>query len=353
MRKRLAVMAALTFIICGCGGGSVHKDIQETALFSIDTSATGITIRTFNADKTAADSITVSGGLDRIICMSSSYVAYLSALGCDSVICGVSGGKYISDQQVRKRIAEGKISDVGSDAMPDYEKITALTPELIVAYEMTGSDFVQNLRNLGLKVLTLNDYLENSPLGRASYIKVFGALTCRMKRADSLFTDISERYGSLAEKVNADLSGGAKRMKVLMNVPYADAWYIPGGDNYMTRLVNDAGGEVLGAVQGKSESSIISIETAYSLSQDADFWLNTGWCDTRRQLHESNALFSSFKISKIYNNTNRVNDGGGNDFWESGAVRPDLILRDLVAILHPEAVSADSAALYYYKEVTD
>lgn len=34
----------------------------------------------------------------------------------------------------------------------------------------------------------------------------------------------------------------------------------------------------------------------------------------------------------IHNNIARMNAAGGNDFWESGAVRPDIILSDLVAI---------------------
>ncbi len=29
-----------------------------------------------------------------------------------------------------------------------------------------------------------------------------------------------------------------------------------------------------------------------------------------------------------------MNSGGGNDFWESGAVRPDLVLEDLVRIFN-------------------
>lgn len=355
MRKTLAAISALTFIICGCvrNNGSAPERHEGSVLFSIDTSRNCSTIRTFHPDGTMSDSISISGSMSRIICMSSSYVAFLSALGCDSVICGVSGGRYISEPGARARITDGRIAEVGSDAAPDYEKIMSLEPDLVVAYEMPGSDFITNLRSLGIKVLALSDYLENSPLGRASYIKVFGALTGRLDTADSLFNVIAEKYDALADKVNADVSGGAKRIKVLMNIPYADAWYIPGGDNYMSRMIQDAGGEILGAVPGETESSIVPVETAYSLSRDADVWLNTGWCDTREQLYSSNALFSSFRIGKIYNNTRRMTECGGNDFWESGAVRPDLILQDLVSILHPEIISSGDTGLYYYKEVTE
>ena len=119
----------------------------------------------------------------------------------------------------------------------------------------------------------------------------------------------------------------------------------------MARLVNDAGGNVLGAVYGKTESSVISVEQAIMFSSSADFWLNTGWCDTREGLYDQNPLFRSMSIPYIYNNTLRSTNGGGNDFWEGGAVRPDMILHDLITIFHPEILEYDNTGLYYYKEV--
>jgi iron complex transport system substrate-binding protein len=48
----------------------------------------------------------------------------------------------------------------------------------------------------------------------------------------------------------------------------------------------------------------------------------------------------------IYNNTLRTNSEGGNDFWESGAVRPDLVLEDLVKIF-----ASEPGKLHYYLEL--
>jgi iron complex transport system substrate-binding protein len=93
------------------------------------------------------------------------------------------------------------------------------------------------------------------------------------------------------------------------------------------------------------------VEQAIILSRDASFWLNTGWCDTMEALHGQNQAFKSIDIPYKYNNTARANDRGGNDFWESGAARPDVILHDLVKIFHPEIVAHDGRELYYYKKV--
>lgn len=346
--KRIFAAIAAAVLLAGCGG--TDRTERLTELFSITELEDGYRIFTYGTDGTAADSLDVTEPFSRIICMSSSYVAYLSELGCDSLICGIAGTAYISNPDVRERVRSGKTSDVGSDTMPDLEKIVSLSPDIVVAYMIPGSDFVKRLRGLGLNVLALNDYLENSPLSRAAYIRVFGALTGKMAAADSVLSSVSSAYNALAEKVNEACGSGNARPEVLMNIPYSDAWYIPGGDNYMSRLVHDAGASVAGAVPGKSESSVISVEQALEYSKEASFWLNTGWCDTMQELYGQDPVFQSMNIPHIYNNTRRKNGHGGNDFWESGAMHPERILEDLVKIMHPEIFPGDTS-LYYYKEV--
>lgn len=251
---------------------------------------------------------------------------------------------------ILRRFAEGTVADVGSDVAPDYEKILSMSPDLVTAYSLPGSDFVKKLRALGVNVLVLNDYLENNPLGRASYIKLFGALTGKTDEADSVFERVRANYDSLSAIVEKAVNQTNSRKKVLVNVPYSDVWFIPGGDNYMSRLIRDAGGEVLGAVEGNTESGTISVEQAYLLSKDAQVWLNTGWFDTLDALYASASVFGKFGCAdNVYNNTLRTTPGGGNDFWESGAVRPDLILSDLTRILYPGLIQ--DAPLHYYRKL--
>ena len=312
-------------------------------------------IVTIDPVTSGTDTFRVASPCRRIICMSSSYVACLSAIGEIEAVCAVSGTDYISDTSARRRIESGEIAEAGYDSAPDYEKILALSPDAVVAYALhsSGNAFVTRLRQLGVPVLVLHDYLEHSPLARAEYVRVFGALTGRLSGADSIYNCVSRRYNEIAQAVskavNAGVQGRGER-KVLMNIPYSDAWYIPGEENYMSRLIRDAGGRVLGAEPGRSESSVISVERAYALSREADVWLNPGWCATRASLNSENPVFKNFNINEIYNNTLKTNPRGGNDFWESGALRPDLILNDLALILHPEAEISDTV-FHYYKKV--
>ena len=282
-----------------------------------------------------ADTFAVTGAMGSIACMSSSCVGFLSALGCDSVVTAVSGCGYLSDRSVRERAVE-----IGYDAALNYEALLKLHPDLLVAYAVSAAEpgYVRTLRDLGIPVLTIHEHLESHPLARAEYIKLFGALTGREERADSLFSAIRDRY---LDRIRTR----SHPVKVLINIPYADEWYVPGGDNYMTRLISDAGGQVLGAVPGQHASSVISVEKAYRLSQEADYWLNPGWCSTKDELRSVHPLFADFPVleKKVWNNTRQATEGGGNAFWETGPVCPDVILEDLCAIFD----GADGERTYF------
>ena len=178
---------------------------------------------------------------------------------------------------------------------------------------------------------------------------LFGALTGHEAEADSLFSAVEARYLAISDSVGRIAS---QRKKVLLNVPYGDVWYIPGGENYMSRLIEDAGGVVLGAAPESPESTPFTIEKALSLASAADFWLNTGNCTSRNQIEAIHPLFSRFgpmsSPHSVFNNVARVNEAGGNDFWESGAVHPELILSDLISIFGGKA---GKGTLHYYVEV--
>lgn len=292
------------------------------------------------------DTLRLAEPFDNIICMSSSHVAALAELGADSVITAVSGIRYISNENLLNRYAgEGlPLSDIGYESSLDYEKIMELSPDLLVTYTVSAAEpaYVTKLRTIGVPVVILYDHLEHHPLARAEYLRFFGALTGRIELADTLFHDIVSRYQALAS------SEHQKKRKVLINIPYSDAWYVPGSDGYMSQLVRDAGGEILGSEPGTS-SSIITMEEAYILSQEADIWLNPGHCRSIDELSGVHHLFKRFgpiaNSYPIYNNTLRTTAEGGNDFWESGSVRPDMILEDLSRIFAEKQDSLN----YFFK----
>ncbi len=340
MKSFWYILVAVAAVSCsGTDRNEVNgsEGTRYAEFFSIVDSSHVVTLSPFGA---SPDTIDISVPARNIVCMSTSYVAYLDAVGKDSTVTGVSGLDYVSSPRLRGR---NDVFDIGYDAELDYERIMALKPDYVVAYSVSSAEpqYIAKLRSLGIKLIMANDHLESHPLARAEYIRFFGALTGCLDKADSVFNEIEANYIRIAE--SADVS---YRQKVLFNIPYGDQWFIPGGQNYMARLVSDAGGETLGAKEAARESSVISIEQAYMLAKEADVWLNPGWCRTKAQLMSVNPVFSSFGIDRVYNNILRTNDKGGNDFWESGAVRPDLILEDLVRIF-----SGEQDSFNYYVEV--
>ena len=248
--------------------------------------------------------------------------------------------------------------DVGYDSAPDYETIVSLRPDLLLTYAVSGakSPFITKLEQLGINVFVVNEHLESHPLARASYVRLFGALTGCMDTADSVFNSVCSDYIALRDSV---ASMGTAERKVLLNIPYNDQWFVPSAGNYLTTMIGDAGGTVLGSEEGKASSSVMSVEKAYSLSKEADCWLNVGWCKTLDQLLSVNPVFrdmlrnirsnakdKGFGDSPVvWNDNSRLNEKGGNDIWQSGVARPDLVLRDLASILHPSTTS--NTTTYY------
>ena len=163
------------------------------------------------------------------------------------------------------------------------------------------------------------------------------------------FNAIATSYNSTAQRI-AEHTATATRPQVMINTPYRDAWVLPSENNYMARIISDAGGRCYTTEGEGNTSKPIDIEQALLYAESADFWLNVGSCHTLQELTSQNPRFAKVGVvedKKVYNNTARRTASGGSDFWESGVVRPDLILKDLATIFHPE-IMGEEHTLYYY-----
>lgn len=360
IREYILLTLALCLFATGCSqdaGQEVQVPDTEPLFMNIIPEAEGgyslVSVSPFDGSR---DTLRVRKPLRRLIVMSTSHVGFLSAIGGDSAIVGVSGSEYVCDSSVTRRIKEGTVADVGFDASPDYERILSLKPDLLLTYSVSPvkSRFLSKVESLGIKTFIVNEHLERHPLARAAYVRLFGALTGNMPAADSVLKAVTENYNRLRDSVLVSIKANEKdardrngsRRKILVNIPYNDQWFIPGQENYLSHLFEDAGGEILGAEAGSSVSGQISVERAYALSKEADLWMNVGWCRTESQLLSANPLFGDFLgniktnasaigfdgHNVVWNDNKRLNDKGGNDFWESGVVNPDLLLRDLIGI---------------------
>lgn len=298
----------------------------------------------------------VKAPVRRVVCMSSSHVAMFDALDEIRRVKGVSGIDYLSNPYVQEHRRCGEVRDVGPDTNPDYELLAALRPDIVLLYGVTGENtaLTGKLRELGITYVYIGDYVEQSPLGKAEWLTVVAELCDCPEKGAAVFDRIAGNYRATAERVaarTAALPDSLRRPRVLLNTPYRDTWFLPSARNYMAQLIRDAGGSAFCSADSTGNASRpIDMEEAYLLASEADFWLNAGNFDSRAELTARYPKFAEIPAvagRRVYHNNRRRTPAGGSDFWESGAVRPDLILSDLAAILHPEA--GDAPLCYYQR----
>ncbi len=374
MREKLLIFLTLAIILLtGCGGRrtpfvsgrldtlykpryatgfSILRGGERSSVLSIVDpwqGAVGVNQSLFlarggEAPPVGFDGVVVEAPLRRVVCMSSSYVGFIDALGETDAIVGVSGTRFVHNEKVRTTARE-----VGYDTQMNYELIATLKPDLVFIYGVAGENVqaTGKLRELGIPYIYIGEYVEQSPLGRAEWLVAFGAMFNRRTEAEAAFNRVRENYlgtmRTVAKAVDHPL--------VMLNAPYRDAWYLPTRGSYMARLIADAGGEYNGD-DGGGETYTVSAEAAYLMSASADVWLNPGQATTMAELAADNPRFVKIPVVKngqVYNNNARTTRCGGSDFWESGVVRPDIVLKDVAKILHPGLFPRHD--LYYFQQL--
>jgi iron complex transport system substrate-binding protein len=288
---------------------------------------------------------TIPAGAKRIVCMSSSYIAMLDALGQVNRIVAVSGIDYVSNPYILAH--KDSIKDMGPEM--NYELLLGLKPDIVLLYGIGDAQtaITDKLKELSIPYIYMGEYLEESPLGKAEWMVVLSELTDSREKGIEIFSEIPKRYLSL--KALTESVGQCPT--VMFNMPWNDSWVMPSTKSYMAQLVADAGAEYIYKENSSNSSTPIGLETAYGLIQKADYWINVGSATSLDELKTVNPKFADAKAVRertVYNNNLRLTPTGGNDYWESAVVRPDMVLRDLIHIFHPELVP-DS--LYYYRHL--
>ena len=287
----------------------------------------------------------------KIVCMSTTHLSMISALDEMTSVCGFSGTKFIYNEDLRRNVDEGKISEIGYEDNLNKELILKMKPDLVMVYGIGGESagYIGKLKELGIRVLYNADYLETDALAKAEWIKMIGAIYAKEEMADSIFRTIELEYNRLKLYIKEN---AARRPKVMLGLPFRDTWYISPGNSYISQLISDAGGEYL----WESTESVISmptgLENVYMKALKAEYWLNTGSAGTREEIKSIDprlAELPCFINGNLFNNNKRTSILGGNDYWEGGAVNPHIILSDLGAILHPGLFKGRE--LFYYKKL--
>ncbi|MDB0038028.1 ABC transporter substrate-binding protein [Polaribacter sp.] len=292
---------------------------------------------------------TIQIPVKNIVVTSTTHIPMVELLQSENTIVGFPHGQYVSSARTRKLLDAGKIAEIGKENSLNTEILLDLQPELVVGYSVTSPDkSLTTLQKAGINVIYNGDWLEETPLGKAEWIKFFGVLFDKEKQADSIFKAIETNY------VNAKKSAllGLQKPTVLSGaIMSKDIWNLPAGESFVAQFLKDANLTYLWKdTKGKGSLSL-SFESVFDKGANADIWIAPGYFTSKKQLLESNALYAKFKAfqdDNIYTPTTKKGKSGGVLYYELATTRPDLVLKDLIKITNP-ALLPDYELVFFEK----
>ncbi|SDG04972.1 iron complex transport system substrate-binding protein [Epilithonimonas hungarica] len=282
--------------------------------------------------------------------LNSSLIGFFSELNLENKITGVSNPEYIFSEKIHQLINENKILNIGNEQKYDIEKILSNKPDVIFTnYVPNFANTYEVLKSNGIELIFLDDFMEQDPLEKSKYLLLFGKLLGKEEEAKKTYQNIEDNY----KKIQALSKKSRSNSLVLCNEMYGSQWFLPGGSSFVARLIKDAGGDYILKDNKESSSVPLSFEEVFVKSENVDYWINISPHKNKKELLTMNPNYSKMKVfnsGKLYMINNREKDNA-NDYFESGVVRCDLVLRDYFKIFHPEDVTFQSEPLIYMKEL--
>ncbi len=286
--------------------------------------------------------------LKRIVLLNASLVGYFTELNQEDKIIGISSPEYVYSEKILKKMMEGKIQNVGNEQKYDVEKIIALKPDAVLTNHIaTFENTYDLLKKNGIEVLFLDEYLEQNPLEKSKYLLVFGKLLGVDDMAVASFNEIKKEYDSL--KILA--KSATTKPIVLANEMYGNQWFLPGGKTNLAQFISDANANYINAENQDSKAVPLSFEEVFSKSQKANFWVNVGNHQNKKELLQINPSYAKMNVfnnGKLYTVSGKER-GKSNDYFESGVLKANLVLKDYIKIFHPDLLT--NYTLTYMKEL--
>ncbi|MFD3811569.1 ABC transporter substrate-binding protein [Rhodococcus sp. NPDC058639] len=290
-----------------------------------------------------ADAQQITVPITSLYSASTTHLPLVTELGVLDTLTGVSNGSFVSDAAVRDRIASGDVVEYAAGGTVDTEAVVLAAPDVLMTGGSDDPAYTQ-LRESGIGVVANAEWLEATPLGRAEWIKVVAALTGTEEQAAEVYDGIRTRYLDVAEKAAA-----ADPAPVLLGGMSQGTWYMSSGGSFMGKFFSDAGAQWPWDDVTTTGSLPLDFESVIAQGSDAPTWLVVNsWTSIADALadDERYGTLAAVGTGEVWNANKATNETGGNDFYERGVLRPDLILSDLVAILHPEILPGHEFTFY-------
>ncbi|MCB0474365.1 MAG: ABC transporter substrate-binding protein [Flavobacteriaceae bacterium] len=271
-----------------------------------------------------------------IVVTSTTHIPMLELLNEENSLKGFPNLKYISSASTRKLIEAGMIRELGNDENLNTETLLDLNPQVLVSIASdVPNPVLENIAKAGIRIVPDADWLEQTPLGRAEWIRFFGALYDKDALADSIFIAIEKEY----LKVRNIAKTAKEKPTILSGVMTKDIWYLPAGESYMANFFKDAHTDYLWAETPGTGSLSLNFENVLETGQNAHYWISPGHYTSLEALRDANrhyVRFNAFTSDRVYSFATTTSPQGGVLFYELAPVQPQIVLKDLVKTVHPE-----------------
>jgi iron complex transport system substrate-binding protein len=277
--------------------------------------------------------------VNKIAVLSTVCVGMFNLLKESGRIIACNNSRLIYDSVLYTRFLTGSLINLGDSPEMDAEAVIGASPELLMKYIFGGKDMNdQRIAEAGIPIAYNLEFMESHPLGRAEWIKFAAAFVGKEIFADSVFGDIRNQY----LKYSALAAQSSFKPSVLDGSGYNGIWYAAGGKSFPAQLYSDAGAIYYWSSDSGRGSIPLNFEAIIDKQASADYWIgpSTG---SRKQLLDIDSryqLLKPFRESNVFYFGKRTNVNGGLDYYESGVTRPDILLKDLLWVFHPELLDS-------------
>lgn len=274
--------------------------------------------------------------LESVVVTSTTNIPFLEMLDVESKLTGFPHTDYISSEKTRALIDKGSVKNVGQNEKLNIEQLIDLSPDLIVTFGVDNNNpMLDNLKKSGLNTLIQADWMEQSPLGKAEWIKLYGALFGKEDKAKELFDKIVSSYNQALKLVAQKPAAST----VLYGSMYQDVWYVAKGNSWIAQFMKDAHANYLWSDLKGTGSEGLSYEKVLDKAKTANVWIVSGAFKTLDELQKANphySEFDAFKNKTVYCLESQLGASGGTVYYELSPSRPDLVLKDYIKIFHPD-----------------
>jgi len=284
--------------------------------------------------------------LEKIAVTSLDNVGFLNLLASLKKVVAVSDYQRIYNPEIKKGIDLKHIKNIGPAVDVNFESLISSQAEAVFSTTYNTYDHKTDLFEKASITLIYNmDWMENTALGRAEWLKFVAAFLDKDAMADSIFKHIDIRYNVLKHKAIVSKN----KPSVLVGSNYKEVWYLPGGKSYIASLLKDAGADYFWKNDKNLGSLSLSFEKVIEVASNSKIWIDVSFLSFKELISadERYSVFTACSNTLIYNNLG-MSKGLANDYWETGLCRPDIILEDLVEIFHPNILNHK---LVYYKKL--